>query len=215
MNYLALVALAVLLTSCNAYTNTTVTSNSNSKTKKYTKHANIQGVNVGGWLLIEEWMFSNGLFDKVAELRDEPQGVILPPVIPNGFGENWYSEGDLIFKLYNKYGTKKTVDIIQQHRDTYITSNDFEEMALAGIKQVRVPVGWWAFTNYSESTLITDPAHWDRMYVTITSDFLKQTLTDIKNAGLEALIDIHAFPGGSAGKICISIYFYFTLYIVI
>jgi hypothetical protein len=51
------------------------------------------GVNVGGWLLIEEWMFSNGLFDKVAEWSNEPQGVILPPALPNGFGEYWYSEG--------------------------------------------------------------------------------------------------------------------------
>lgn len=25
----------------------------------------VQGVNVGGWLLIEEWMFSAGIFDKV------------------------------------------------------------------------------------------------------------------------------------------------------
>lgn len=165
------------------------------------EHANVQGVNVGGWLLIEEWMFSNGLFDKVSELRDEPQGVIFPPSLPNGFGENWYSEGDLVFKLNNKFGSKKTVDILQQHRSSYITSKDFEEMAAAGIKQVRLPIGWWAFTNHTEPTLISDPAHGDRMFVTITSEFLKCTLRDMKNAGLEALIDIHAFPGGSAGKL--------------
>lgn len=27
------------------------------------------GVNLGGWYLIEEWMFSNGQFDRVAEVR--------------------------------------------------------------------------------------------------------------------------------------------------
>jgi hypothetical protein len=55
--------------------------------------AALTGVNVGGWLLIEEWMFSDGIFDKVAEWSNEPQGVILPPALPNGFGEYWYSEG--------------------------------------------------------------------------------------------------------------------------
>ncbi len=34
--------------------------------------ATIKGVNVGGWFLIEEWMFSNGLFDGVAESSDTP-----------------------------------------------------------------------------------------------------------------------------------------------
>jgi hypothetical protein len=32
----------------------------------------------------------------VAELSDEPQGVVLPPALPNGFGENWFSEGIMI-----------------------------------------------------------------------------------------------------------------------
>mmetsp|Transcript_15951 Transcript_15951/g.26731 ORF Transcript_15951/g.26731 Transcript_15951/m.26731 type:complete len:440 (-) Transcript_15951:290-1609(-) len=163
--------------------------------------ANIKGVNVGGWLLIEEWMFSNGMFDKVAEWSNEPQGVILPPALPNGFGEYWYSEGDLIYKLYKKFGEARTIDILTQHRETYITNNDFKEMAARGISQVRLPVGWWAFANESTQTsskLITDPAHSDKMFVTITQDFLRKVLGEIHDAGLKALIDIHAFPGGSA-----------------
>lgn len=163
--------------------------------------ANIKGVNVGGWLLIEEWMFSNGMFDKVAEWSDEPQGVILPPALPNGFGEYWYSEGDLIYKLYKKFGEERTIDFLTQHREAYITESDFKEMALRGISRVRLPVGWWAFTTESKqasSVLITDPAHSDKMFVTITHDFLRKVLNDAKNAGLTVLIDIHAFPGGSA-----------------
>lgn len=166
-----------------------------------TAAANIKGVNVGGWLLIEEWMFSNGMFDKVAEWSDEPQCVILPPALPNGFGEYWYSEGDLIYKLFQKFGEERTIDILTQHRETYITSNDFKEMAARGITHVRLPVGWWAFapeSTQSSSVLITDPAHWDKMFVTITQDFLRKVLNEIKDAGLTTLIDIHAFPGGSA-----------------
>jgi len=146
-------------------------------------------------------MFSNGMFDKVAELADEPQGVILPPGLPNGFGQKWYSEGDLINKLYETFGTEKTIDYLQKHRDEYITSADFAAMAEAGISSVRVPVGWWAFTNQStcdDPILISDPVYDDRKFVTIPHVFLKKTLTDIKNAGMKALLDIHAFPGGSA-----------------
>ena len=52
----------------------------------------IVGVNTGGWLLIEEWMFSFGIFDGVGESEDQPQGVIMPPVLENGLGEFWYCE---------------------------------------------------------------------------------------------------------------------------
>lgn len=161
----------------------------------------IVGANLGGWLLIEEWMFSNGMFDKVAELRDEPQGVILPPMLPNGFGEKWYSEGDLINKLYEKFGEERTIDILQAHRESYVTAADFEEMAASGMEMIRIPVGWWAFANESKSNtpvLITDPFHADRKFVTITNELLTNTLKQIKAAGMSALIDIHAFPGGSA-----------------
>jgi aryl-phospho-beta-D-glucosidase BglC (GH1 family) len=109
----------------------------------------------------------------------------------------------LIYKLYLKFGEERTIDILTQHREAYITKNDFQEMASRGIKQVRLPVGWWAFTTEStesSSKLITDPAHYDKMFVTITQDFLRKVLGEIKDAGLTALIDIHAFPGGSASK---------------
>lgn len=110
---------------------------------------------------------------------------------------------DLIYKLYQKFGAERTIDILTQHRETYITGSDFKEMAARGITQVRLPVGWWAFapeSTESSSKLITDPAHPDKMFVTITQDFLRKVLGEIKDAGLTVLIDIHAFPGGSASK---------------
>ena len=47
---------------------------------------------------------SNGLFDGVAESSTDPQGVVMPPKVPEGFGEFWFAEGDLINKLVDKYG---------------------------------------------------------------------------------------------------------------
>lgn len=113
--------------------------------------------------------------------------------------------GDLVNRLYNKFGAERTIEIMTAHRESYITASDFQLMAANGISRVRLPLGWWAFANEStQSTpvLISDPVYYyDRKFVTITNSFLKQKITEIHNAGLEVLLDIHAFPGGSAGII--------------
>ena len=94
---------------------------------------------------------------------------------------------------------------MNQHRNSYITRDDFKEMASHGIKQVRLPLGWWAFTlessHSSTSKLITDPVHSDKMFVTITNEFLKNVIMNAKEEGVKVLIDIHAFPGGSASTL--------------
>ena len=165
-------------------------------------NATISGVNTGGWLLIEEWMFSNGLFDGVAESDDTPQGVVMPPKVPEGFGEFWYSEGDLVNKLVAKYGASEAIDIIEAHRSTYITDEDMAMMAENGIEQVRVPVGWWAFAEESvganTSVIIEDPVYADRKFVTLPTAHLERVIAAFAAHGLSVLLDIHAFPGGSA-----------------
>lgn len=137
--------------------------------------ATITGVNLGGWLLIEEWMFSNGQFDRVAEEDDSPQGVIMPPLLPDGPGFNWYSEGDLISKLADAFSPEFAVEVIEAHRSSYITDEDVQKMKEAGISAVRMPLGYWAFLGGSyndEAMLYTDPAHEDKKFVTISTDFL-------------------------------------------
>jgi hypothetical protein len=48
-------------------------------------------------------MFSFSMFDSVAESSDLPQGVVLPPSLPDGFGSNWFGEGDLVYQLVGKF----------------------------------------------------------------------------------------------------------------
>ncbi|GMH88601.1 hypothetical protein TL16_g11200 [Triparma laevis f. inornata] len=159
------------------------------------------GVNLGGWYLIEEWMFSNGQFDRVVEMSDLPQGVVMPPLLPDGMGENWYGEGDLINKIATKYSDDFAVQVIEAHRQAYVTDEDIASMKSANITNVRMPLGWWAFveeSTKSESTLITDPAHSDMRFVTITHDALIGEIQRFKDAGLNVLLDIHAMPGGSS-----------------
>ncbi|GIQ81942.1 hypothetical protein KIPB_002989 [Kipferlia bialata] len=160
----------------------------------------ISGVNLGGWLLIEEWMFSFGMFDRVDELYDTPQGVVMPPLLPDGFGQNWFGEGDLVYKLVQQFGEDSAIEVIEAHRDEYITDDDLMLMRLAGIEAVRVPLGWWALVDEcdaEEAVVITDPAHADKQFVTVPRPYLLEQISRIVDNGLEVLLDIHAFPGGS------------------
>ncbi|GMH95071.1 hypothetical protein TrST_g1564 [Triparma strigata] len=159
------------------------------------------GVNLGGWFLIEEWMFSFGQFDRVAEMSDLPQGVVMPPLLPDGMGENWYGEGDLVNKIVAKYDEDFAVQVIEAHRQTYITDEDIAAMKSANITNVRMPLGWWAFVEESlkdASEVITDPAHSDMKFVTITQEALRTEIQRFKDEGINILLDIHAMPGGSS-----------------
>ena len=163
--------------------------------------ATLTGVNLGGWYLVEEWMFSNGQFDRVAEQSDEPQGVIMPPLLPDGLGENWYGEGDLVNKISAKFGDDFAVEVISAHRDAYITDDDIKKMKESSISAVRMPLGWWAFVEESLSAdpmVITDPAHSDMKFVTITHDALESQIKRFADEGIDILLDIHAMPGGSS-----------------
>lgn len=149
----------------------------------------------------------------------------MPPLLPDGMGENWYGEGDLINKIATKYSDDFAVQVIEAHRQTYVTDEgemeklglrhkpqsnvnsrlppltDIASMKSANITNVRMPLGWWAFveeSTKSESTLITDPAHSDMRFVTITHDALIGEIQRFKDAGLNVLLDIHAMPGGSS-----------------
>jgi len=64
-----------------------------------------------------------------------------------------------------------------------------------------MPLGWWAFIDESASedaTVITDPYHSDRKFVTITQSFLRVQINRFVSKDIKVLLDIHAFPGGSA-----------------
>ena len=113
----------------------------------------------------------------------------MPPKVPEGFGEFWFAEGDLINKLVDKYGEAVAIETIEAHRASYITDDDMALMAANGIEQVRLPIGWWAFADESYGTnasvVIADPAHADRKFVTIPTATLAATIDAFASHGLK------------------------------
>merc|ERR550539_10766 len=83
----------------------------------------IRGVNLGGWLLLEPWI-TPVFFEEmnVGELQDQ---VV----------DEWtYAE-----KLSPEVYWERMVN----HWDTFVTKVDLEDLVLAGISHVRIPVGYW------------------------------------------------------------------------
>jgi glucan 1,3-beta-glucosidase len=79
------------------------------------KHRVIEGLNLGGWLVLERWMTPSVFDGTTAE--DE-------------------------FTLSQLTGGKER---IQKHRETFIQEKDWRWLSSSGIRYVRLPVGYWVF----------------------------------------------------------------------
>lgn len=108
--------------------------------------------------------------------------------------------------LYERYVGTSGVDIIdeytltqamgenaaeamEEHYKTFITEEDFAEIAAAGLNWVRVPIGYWAI-----ETLPGDP------YVPkIAWNYFLKAVVWARKYGLRLLLDVHALPGSQNG----------------
>lgn len=77
----------------------------------------IRGVNLGGWLLTEQW--------------------ITPSVFSStGTGDEW--------SLCAALGKDKCLKALRGHWGSFLDRSDFEAIKAAGLNAVRIPVGYWA-----------------------------------------------------------------------
>ncbi|GAC97085.1 glycoside hydrolase [Pseudozyma hubeiensis SY62] len=92
-----------------------------------------QGVNLGAWFVQEGWMEGN--FMSCATGTKQAEFDIL-----DGFGTS--SDGLTSARAY-----------MEERWDTWITEDDFRNLAAQGINTVRLPIGYWSagpyFTHYS------------------------------------------------------------------
>lgn len=86
------------------------------------QNGKIQGVNLGGWLLLEPYI-TPSLFEAF-----EPGEI---PV------DDYHYQ-----KVLGKEEAKRRLD---SHYDSWYQEADFQQMAAAGINTVRIPIGYWAY----------------------------------------------------------------------
>lgn len=115
----------------------------------------LKGVNLGGWLVLEQWMTPT-LF-KGTPARDE----------------------------YTFMQTPGAAAKLQQHRQTFITEQDFAWIADNGLGAVRIPVGYWVITP--DGPYIEGLQHLDWAYKVAEKYQLK------------VLLDLHGAPGSQNG----------------
>jgi hypothetical protein len=174
------------------------------------------GVNFGGWLNLEDWFFSGEKGPMtVSTGSDTPQGqgACLPPLATQ-LAEHWPSEGRLVKMLNESSGPEKTAEIFMAHRRSFIGNQDLEDVRALGIRKIRVPLNWGAFADAlapidagaygahdpdEDAVLVPDPFYHDTTaLVTVPRGWLRTFLRRCASHGLQVVLDMHAFPGGSS-----------------
>ncbi|KAH8100877.1 glycoside hydrolase [Cristinia sonorae] len=134
--------------------------------------APIRGVNLGGWFVLEPWI-TPSIFQNTNN-----SGII-----------DEYSMGQIL-------GHDVMLDILTPHWETWITEDDFKDIAAAGLNHVRIPLGYWSVpltssdTNYNTSVSPYVPGAWP---------YFLQALSWAKSNNLHVIVDLHGAPGSQNG----------------
>ncbi|KAI4113366.1 MAG: hypothetical protein LQ345_005642 [Seirophora villosa] len=125
----------------------------------------VRAVNLGGWLVLEPW------------------------ITPSIF-EEWSTSRTVVDEYtYTKtLGKSEASSRLRSHWNTFITQEDFNAIAQAGLNHVRIPIGYWAV-----APLDGDP------YVQGQLDFMDKAVSWARGAGLKVMIDLHGAPGSQNG----------------
>ena len=125
--------------------------------KSKLRGTSFEGVNLGGWLLVEKWM-TPSLF-KGTDAQDE----------------------------YSLMNTALGTSRIEQHRNTFITEDDWKWLASNGIAYVRLPVGYWALEDDDPYKNVSQQLDW--------------AFEMAQKYHINILLDLHALKGSQNGTI--------------
>ncbi len=118
----------------------------------------IKGVNLGNWLVLEKWM-SPALFDECGE-EDEI----------------W---------MHRTLSADRLTETLSEHREAYMTIDDFRNIAAHGCNLVRLPVPYFVFGDIKGHPGCVE-------YVDRAFDWAERT-------GLKVMLDLHTVPGSQNG----------------
>jgi glucan 1,3-beta-glucosidase len=117
----------------------------------------IRGVNLGAWLVLERWM-----------TPDTYRGTDAP------------DEYTLCLMLGDQAKGR-----LNDHRDTFMTADDFRWIKNCGLNAVRLPVGYWALEA-------------PKPYIECSS-YIDFALEQCQQNDLKLLLDLHGAPGSQNG----------------
>jgi glucan 1,3-beta-glucosidase len=133
------------------------------------------GVNLGSWLVAEQWMSASSDIWK-----DVPQGY----------------EGEYQVLVHGNNREQRLANF-DKHHATFITETDIAAIAKAGFNMVRVPVGWWLLGGDND-----DPGHKSEMeaFPKNTVQWVDKLIREwAVRHNIAVLVDIHAAKGSQNG----------------
>lgn len=100
----------------------------------------------------------------------------ITPSVFEGAGDKAVDEWTLCETL----GKDEAFRRLSNHWYTFVTEDDFHQMAAAGLNHVRIPIGYWAVAPVEG-----DP------YVQGQLDMLDKAIVWARSAGLKVIVDLH------------------------
>ena len=80
------------------------------------------------------------------------------------------------------------------HLDTWLTTDDFDLFEKAGIRHLRLPIGYW---NLIKSPYFFDQGLFVPQKVSTSAHYLNWFLTEAMNRDMTVMVDLHGAPGES------------------
>ncbi|KAG9084420.1 hypothetical protein FS749_005244, partial [Ceratobasidium sp. UAMH 11750] len=136
----------------------------------------IRGVNLGGWLVLEPFI-SPALYEPYQ------------PTNPKFTGVRAVDEWTLCQAIAANKSSGGVAKVIENHYATFITEEDFAEIAGAGLNWVRIPLPYWAVEKYDDEPFLEGVA-WKY--------FLK-AIEWARKYGIRINLDLHTIPGSQNG----------------
>lgn len=130
------------------------------KAHQHRELSGVRGVNLGSWLVLEYWMTPE-VFAGTGAVDEYTLARALP---------------------HDEYAA-----LMKNHRATFITEEDFREMADSGLNTVRIPIPYYIFGDRTDEPYIA------------CIDELDAAFDWAERYGLQILIDLHMVPGSQNG----------------
>lgn len=132
---------------------------------KFDYNQKVRGVNLGGWFVLEPWI-TPSIFQQWAN--------------GNGVVDEW--------TFCQTLGPAEAYNRLSSHWNSWITQDDFNQVAAAGLNHVRIPIGYWSIIPVDGEP-----------YVQGAYNILGQALDWAQAAGLKVMIDLHGAKGSQNG----------------
>ncbi|KAK0539740.1 hypothetical protein OC835_001002 [Tilletia horrida] len=135
----------------------------------------VRGVNLGNWLVLEPWMDNNASRVLNANAVNAPGAH----TVIDEYTMGTYIDHDFLTQFFT------------EHFSSWITEDDFRQIADAGLNHVRIPIGHWAFADCIEAGAPYLPLN--------RFDKLKEGVAWAQKYNLKVWIDLHGTPGSQNG----------------